>query len=386
MKKKRQRIVIGLLDGLGVPAFESSSMPFLKKIALQGFYKTVSGVFPSVTNVNNVSICCGTWPDQHGITANSYFNPATGAAEYMNAAELIRVPTLFERAAALGLKSALLTSKRKTAELFTKGTEIRIAAETAAPQEEARYGKAPDIYSADINYWLWQAALDLLATRPDLDILYVHTTDFPMHAWSEKDPESLEHLLNLDRLLENAARIDPDAALFFTADHGMNFKSACWDLEKVCRESGLEVRFVLSPERDYYIKHHRNFTGCSWIWLKNEKDREPVKAILRKLSGVEQVLDASEAARRFHIDQARIGDLVVLGDCTTMFGEMDRPFESLPSHYRAHGSLYEMELPLIIWNYRDPLPKPDYFQNNFNLTSFLFPTTGQAGAAKNLHA
>jgi phosphonoacetate hydrolase len=325
-----------------------------------------------VTNVNNVSIACGSWPAEHGITANSYYDATTGQAVYMNAASLIRAKTLFQRAAEWGLRSALLTSKRKTAELFRSGTEIALAAEAPEQAWVARYGAPPGIYSREINYWLWDVAVDLLATRPELDLLYVHTTDYPMHAWAEDAPESLEHLAEVDRRLGEAVAAAPDAAFLLTADHGMNAKTRCYDLDKVCREAGRPVRFVLSPERDYYVVHHRNFTGCAWIWLLREEDREAVRGVIADLRGVERIVDAADAAREFRTDPARIGDLVVFGDRETMFGEMERPFEELPSTYRAHGSMHEMDLPLIVYNYRHPLPPPAFFRHNLDLTRFLF--------------
>lgn len=366
-----QRIVIGLLDGLGLPCYEASSMPFLKRMADDGLFRKVHGVFPSVTNVNNVSICCGSWPDKHGISANSYYDRELDRAEYMNAAELIKIETLFQRATHWGIASALLTSKRKTAELFRNGTAINIAAEAATPEQVKRYGKPPDIYSREINYWLWQVALDILQNRPDIGLLYVHTTDYPMHAWSEDEPESQEHLSRIDKAIHAAAEAAPDASFFFTADHGMNRKKRCWDLSRVCAEAGAPVRFVLSPERDYYIQHHRNFTGCAWVWLESSSDGSRVKQIISDLSGVEDILDGTEAALRFHVTDIHLGDLVVLGDRDTMFGELDREMEELPNTYRAHGSLYEMETPLIIYNYRHPMPSEEFFQHNFDLTRFL---------------
>jgi phosphonoacetate hydrolase len=370
---KHQRIVVGMMDGLGLPTYRASRMPTLNRMERDADrVAAVSGVFPSVTNVNNVSIACGSWPDEHGITANSYYDAEAGQAVYMNAAALIRVKTLFQRAAEWGVPSALLTSKRKTAELFRVGTEIALAAETPDPEFVARYGTPPGIYSREINYWLWDVAVDLLRTRPDIGLVYVHTTDYPMHAWPDDAAESLEHLEEVDLRVGEAMAAAPDAAFLLTADHGMNAKTRCYDLDKVCREAGRPVRFVLSPERDYYIIHHRNFTGCSWIWLERESDREKVREVVSALIGVERVMDASDAAREFHTDASRIGDLVVFGDRVTMFGEMAHPFEELSATYRAHGSMHEMELPLIICNYRHPLPPPAFFRHNLDLTRFLF--------------
>jgi phosphonoacetate hydrolase len=370
---KYQRLVVGMMDGLGLPIYRASRMPTLNGMERDACrFGVVSGVFPSVTNVNNVSIACGSWPAEHGITANSCYDPSTEQAVYMNDASLIRVKTLFQRAREWGIRSALLTSKRKTAELLSPGTEVSLAAETPDPAFVKRYGQPPGIYSREINYWLWDVAADLLRSRPDIGLLYVHTTDYPMHAWSERAPESLEHLEGVDRRVGEARAAAPDAAFLVTADHGMNPKTRCYDLARICREAGRPVRFVLSPERDYYVVHHRNFTGCAWIWLEREADREVVRRVISGLPGVESVMDSAEAARQFRTDARRIGDLVVFGDRDTMFGEMETPYEALPETYRAHGSRHEMEVPLIVYNYGHPLPPPEFFRHNLDLTRFLF--------------
>lgn len=194
-----QRILIGMIDGFGPEYLEQSDMPNLKQMFEDGFSKQVSAVFPSVTNVNNVSIVCGAFPDEHGITGNSYFDEATGKPEYMNSASMIQAETIFARAKRHGVKSALLTSKRKTVELFAEDCELAIAAECPPDDFIEKYGEPAQIYSREINYWLWQVAADLLANRPDLGLIYVHTTDYPMHAWPADAPESLEHLSEIGR-------------------------------------------------------------------------------------------------------------------------------------------------------------------------------------------
>ena len=66
-----------------------------------------------------------------------------------------------------------------------------------------------------------------------------------------------------------------------------------------------------------------------------------------------------------------MGDLMVLGDRETVFGDLDKTREELPSTYRAHGSLYEADVPLMIHGWRGELPVPDYFSHNLHLTRFL---------------
>jgi phosphonoacetate hydrolase len=193
-----------------------------------------------------------------------------------------------------------------------------------------------------------------------------------MHAWGPEQKESQEHLTRLDEFIGEAVKTAPDTAFYATADHGMNYKKRCWDLARVLRREGMPARFVLSPERDYYIAHHRNFTGCAWIWLTSPGDAASTRQILASLTGVEAILAREEAAARFYLDPGHIGDLIVLGDKDTMFGDMEVDYEDLPATYRAHGSLHEMRLPLLIWNSRQHLPPAGAFNVNLDLTRFLF--------------
>jgi phosphonoacetate hydrolase len=326
---------------------------------------------PSVTNTNTTSICCGVWPDRHGITGNSYLDERTGREEYMETADLVLAPTLFQRAQKHGVRSALLSSKKKTTTLLSAGAETIVAAEDPQAEWVKRLGPAPDIYSREINYWLMTAAIDLLKNRPELGCLYIHTTDYPMHMWPPEAAESKEHLARLDQFLDEAARVAPDAAFLLTADHGMNHKSRCWDLEKVCASRGAPIRIAISVDRDKYVKHHRGYGGVSWVYCKSTRDTDRVAKVLAGIDGVESVLTRSEAGRRFHLMTSRIGDLVVLGDRDTVFGELDSESEALPPEYRAHGSLHEVEIPLVIYNCETKLSGED-FRFNVDLARWAY--------------
>jgi phosphonoacetate hydrolase len=372
--KGKQRVVIAMVDGLGPDYVEQSPMPILKELMAKGFTKTVSGVMPSVTNVNNASIATGTWPEEHGITGNSFFDETKGQAEYMENAAYLQCSTVFERAAKRGVKSALLTAKKKTVALLATGTDLAIAAEAPTADQIQKYGPPPPIYSREINYWLWAVAVDLLKNRPDLGLLYIHTTDYPMHTWPASAPESKDHLGRLDALLGQAIAAAPDAAILITADHGLNAKSRCWDLAKACKNRGLELRFALSAERDKYVKHHRTFGGTAYVWLRSPRDAESAMKILRGLEGVEAVFTRAEAAKRFHLMPDRIGELVVLGDRETVFGETEPQLEveHLPPTFRTHGSLHEAIVPLVIYNASGTLAPADTIQVNFNMTRTLY--------------
>src|ERR1700742_5187958 len=139
------RSVVVMMDGFGLEYYDASTMPMLKKWAADGVFARVHGQMPAVTNTNNASICCGVPASVHGITGNSYLNSETGREDFMEDPHLVLAPTLFQKAARLGLVSGLFTSKKKTASLLNAGASIVAAAETPSPELIKRYGAAPPI-------------------------------------------------------------------------------------------------------------------------------------------------------------------------------------------------------------------------------------------------
>lgn len=375
-----QRRVIFMCDGLGLDYYRRDVMPTLQGWAETGLYREVEAVMPTVTNANNASICCGAWPASHGVIGNSYLDEASDREEYLESADLLCTPTLFDRAAERGVRSALLTSKKKTTALLGRGAEITLAAEEPGPGWVERLGPAPDIYSREINYWLLQAAEQVLRERPDIGCVYVHTTDYAMHEWPAEHPDSDKHLRGMDAALARLEQAAPDAAFLVTADHGLNFKRHCWDLDKACANRGAPLHMAISAERDKYLRHHRGFGGTAWVYLHDQADREHVRTVLEGLTGVERVLNREWAAEAFGLMSERIGDLVVLGDRDTVFGHLDGEYEVLPDDYRSHGSTHELGVPLVIHNASDA-PAPAFFRFNLDLARWLYPAES-AGTAR----
>lgn len=257
MNKKR-KILIVMMDGFDPAYLQASDMPNTKRMIADGFYKTVKGMMPSVTNVNNTGICCGGPPSLHGITANSYFDLQTKKEEYMDKSSMVLAPTVFERAAKHGLKSALLTAKKKTQSLLRTGATIRLAAE--APQDAegsdidwiARLGPAPEIYSPEINHWLFRAA-QIVLNETDMDLVYFHTTDYPMHMEPPWGDMSQFHLSEWDRLLGETLDAHPEMEVYMSADHGMNLS----------RAATISTRWCQQKARKSFSRCPRNVTPTS---------------------------------------------------------------------------------------------------------------------------
>src|SRR5208282_4286466 len=107
------------------------------------------------------------------------------------------------------------------------------------------------------------------------------------------------------------------------------------------------------------------------VYCNRPNDIDTVSKTLSGLKGVEAILTRTEASKRFHLMASRIGDLVVLGDRDTVFGELDAESEELPPEYRAHGSLHEVDVPLVIYNAKAKL-SPHEFQHNSDLARWVY--------------
>jgi phosphonoacetate hydrolase len=371
-QKPHQKIIIIMMDGFGEDYYRSSDMPVLQGMEKKGLYKVVPSLMPSVTNVNNASIITGVTPEVNGITGNAFLNPASGKEELTEDPGLVLAPTIFERAGKAGVRSILFSCKTKTVQLLSRGTGEAVSRETASDEWIRRIGERPDIYSREINYWIMEAALYSIRHDPGLGLIYIHTTDYPMHTWTPQSAESKEHLHKIDGYLAQLIQAAPDAAILITADHNVHHKSKCWDLEKACAARGVPVKAAINPEKDKYFKHHMGMGGTEYVYLKELKDSGKVSDCIRALEGVEEVISRAEAARRYHLMPDRIGHLMVLADSTTVFGQLESAeSQVLPETYRTHGSSYEARVPLFVYNAKGA-PALSYFTDNYKLAAWLW--------------
>lgn len=376
-KQTPQKVIVIMMDGFGDDYYRKSDMPALNQMEKKGIYKVVPSLMPSVTNVNNASIITGTTPRENGTTGNVFLNPKTGAEEYMEDPDLLLSPTIFERAQKAGVKSILLSCKTKTVLMMSRGAGEAMSRETASPEWIERLGTPPDIYSPDINYWMMEAALYSIQHDPELGLIYIHTTDYPMHMWAPESAESRAHLHKMDEYLAKLQKAAPDAAILITADHNVHQKRFCWDLEKALATCGGPVKAAVSPEKDRYFKHHLGLGGSAYIYLNDPKDAARVKHLLLGFKGVEEVISRQEAAERYSLMPERIGDLMVLADSVTVFGHLEKgESEELPATYRSHGSAYEAHVPLFVYNARQA-PSAAYFTHNYTLAAWLYQPLAQ---------
>ena len=135
--------VIITVDGLDPEYIEACDAPTLAEIAKRGFYRVGKCMMPSVTNVNNVSIVTGEYPDVHGISSNYRLIRETGEEIYMESGEYILAETFFQRAKRMGARTVLSTSKDKLRTLLSDGAARAISSERAPAWAVEGAGEPP---------------------------------------------------------------------------------------------------------------------------------------------------------------------------------------------------------------------------------------------------
>ncbi len=363
-----RRILIICVDGMGPDYLEAASTPNMDRMARDGAFAIGQAVVPSVTNVNNVSIITGAPPRVHGITSNYWLDSAAGSEGYMESPEFLCCPTVLERAREEGMSTALLTSKKKLLRLLDAGADFSLAAEAPSDEMMRRVGPAEDIYSADVNLWLFRALRFVLRERKP-DMVYCATTDWAMHMYAPQEAQSAWHIEGLDCILGRILDENPDLEIYLTADHGMSQKSRGVDIEKVLERHGIPAR-AIPVIKDRYVAHHQNLGGASYVYLGSQELVPSAMEALQGVPGVEAVYDREAGAAAFDLMAERIGDILAFGDKDTVFGSFAAA--DVGVRVRSHGSRHESAVPIVAWGAR----KDMHYRKNLEVAAHLFADYG----------
>jgi phosphonoacetate hydrolase len=334
-KAPRRKVLVCLIDGLGLDYIAKSEMPGLRRLMRGGVYRLGHGMMPSLTNVNNASLATGTFPEKHGVTANTFFDPALREVVEMADRKYLRAPTIFESAHRKGWKTAFVGAKDKIRTLIGTSAHTSVSAEK----------EGVPMYEAANTYWVLKQGRAALR-RKDVDLLYLTTSDYMMHTYAPEEEQSLEHLHLLDKHLAAIVDDHPNLELYLCADHGMNAKQAAVNPARVLSESGIGAR-VVAAIADKHKLHHKDLGGSLYVDVDKAEQLHEARQALANEPGIEAVLSRAEACRRFRLMPERTGDLFVLADRDTALGDIPR--RRVTVKVRTHGSLHETQIPLLAY-------------------------------------
>ena len=338
-------IVIIIIDGFDPEYLQACTTPNIDELCSQGFLKIGRSMMPSVTNVNNVSLVTGLYPESHGINCNYWLNSDTGRETYMESADFILADTLFQKADRIGKRSLMVSSKDKLRTLIGTHATVGFSSEQPLKEVVSTVGTPPPIYSLEVNGWIMQAA-DHLMSKENFDVVYIATTDYAMHTFPPDHPESQRHMTILDDTIGELLSHHPDVTLILTADHGMSSKDHMVDLKGILGARGIDSNPV-PIIKDRYVLQHSNLGGCTFIYLDDKNEAEAV-AILRETAGVHSAFSREEAVREYHLHPDRMGNIFVNAEKNVVFGDPTQI--EMRIGLRSHASIHEQAIPLIAYN------------------------------------
>jgi predicted AlkP superfamily pyrophosphatase or phosphodiesterase len=331
----RQPLLIISIDGLP-PRYVADAearglkIPNLRSFVTRGaFAAGVVGVTPSVTFPSHTTLVTGVSPAEHGIVANTPFDPLLGNDDgWYWYAEDVRVPTLWQAAAKAGLSTAALNwsvtvGDRSIDTLLpefwrqSNGEDLKLLRALSRPEGliasmEKKLGPYIDGYTDTVESDLIRTrfAVNVLQERkPYLMGVHLIALDGTEHREGPDSPAAYATLEALDAMigdLVNAATAArPDTVVAIVSDHGFFATHTAVNLRAWLVTQGLmRIKEEAGKQQitDWDV-HAWSGGGSAAIFLKNPKDaalRQRVKEGLARLAadsanGIARVLDASEA-------------------------------------------------------------------------------------------
>jgi phosphonoacetate hydrolase len=335
-----------------------------------GFYGLADAAMPTFTNPNNISIVTGVPPSVHGISGNFALDRATGAEVMMSDPAMVRTPTLLALMSQAGVATAAVTAKDKLRRMLGHGLAVDrggicfssefadncTLAEHGIEHVEALVGRPkPDMYSADLSLFVLDAGIRLVE-EGRAELLYLSLSDYVQHGHAPDEPEALEFHRALDARI--AALIGLGCIVGVTADHGMNDKALADDSPHVIfledllnRQFGAGAVRVICPITDPFVRHHGALGSFVRVYAKTGIAPAELARAVRRLPGIDQVLDRDAAAAEYELPRDREADLVVTGDWNTVLGasEAEHDLSALAGHrLRSHGGRGEQRVPFLL--------------------------------------
>ena len=349
------KVLICTIDGCAKEYITEETAPNIYRIlAEKGFFKTIEGAMPSVTNVNHACILTGLSPAETKIAGNYYYDPATGEDGFIEEKGFLQAETIIDKCKARGLTTAIAAVKGKVIGVYGGNADYSFSA------------GGQDITTAACTEWLMDTILNCIRDHSP-DFVYCTTNDYIFHHFAPGTEQAREQIEIIDRYVDKIHQLEPERQIYITADHGMNQKHHLLDFGKLAAEHGVGL-YALPPLKDRYIENHPHQEGgMLYIFLKDTEKREQMLALAEDAPEVAFALTAEKAAAEYDLPAELIGDYVLFAAEDCAFAEMETA-RLYTEDSRTHGSLYEREIPLIAIN---PATAPDAYRSNRDIVRNL---------------
>ncbi len=335
--------VVGLTRGL-----IGEHTPFIKSFLERGASATITPQLPAVTCAVQATYLTGKTPSEHGIVGNGwYFKEEHEVKFWRQSNSLIQSEKIWDK-----LKK--LDSNFSCANMFWWYNMYSNADYSVTPRPNylADGRKIPDVYSypAELrdnlqnelgtfplfhfwgpktsiksSQWIADASLktDVLHD-PTLTLVYLPHLDYNMQRYGTDLNKISKDLREIDDVVKQLVEYyeTKSAYIIILSEYGITNVNNPIHLNRKLRQEGLlGIRVERGLElldagasRAFAVADHQ----LAHVYVRDKEDFDKVKAILKGLKGVEQVLSGSEI-KELHLDHERCGDLVVIADKDSWF-------------------------------------------------------------------
>lgn len=337
-----RRLLLLNVVGLTAEHLAGPHVPRLSALAREGFARPMSPVTPAVTCTAQATLLTGLLPRDHGIVGNGwYFRDLAEVLFWRQSNRLMHGERLYQagRARDPDYRTAKLfwwynmyapvewavtprpsypADGRKLPDIYTEPAALRDAL-------QARLGPFPlfQFWGPGANIastrWIADAAVEMMRReQPSLSLVYLPHLDYDMQRWGPADPRIAADLRAVDaeagKLIDAARAID--AEVLVVSEYAITAVDRPIHLNRHLREWGyLRVRretlgwetLDAGASPAFAVADHQ----LAHVYVARPEDIAPLAERLRRLDGVEQVLDrAAQAA--LGLDHERSGELVVI--------------------------------------------------------------------------
>ncbi|WXG40078.1 MAG: nucleotide pyrophosphatase/phosphodiesterase family protein [Candidatus Freyarchaeum deiterrae] len=314
------KVYLAVLDGCNVNWIKNSKTPFLSQLSNNGV-STMScqTVFPSATYTGHASIITGTYPEEHGIVGNLFYDREAKESrnfDFYDPNASIEAATIFEEASSAGLETAAI------AEPVTKGAKHIVS---------KNYIQSFPVLTQ--NSKVLEESIKLIKKeKPDLIVANYTAVDSIGETYGPNSKETIKIVEDVDKALKKIFEVyhsqGQEVCMIVSADHGMTDGKRQIQLNKLLRQKNLDA-ITLATHR------------TSHVYINTPEQKHQIYEFLTETKGIQEVME-SERISELKLLHPRSGDLVVTAEKGYELGDMKTE--------GSHGGITEEEItvPLII--------------------------------------
>lgn len=342
----RKTIVIDIV-GLS-SAVIGEHTPFLAEYIKNAYVSRIKPHLPAVTTSMQTTYLTGSWPSQHGIVGNGWYDRTDSEVKFWKQSnKLVQGESVWDVAKRMDPtftcaqlfwwynmyggadysvtpRPNYLADGRKMPDCYSHPATLRdeLQAEFGQFPLFSFWGPGANIASSE---WIANAAMYVEEKySPTLSLVYLPHLDYCQQKFGP-DPDRIgKELREIDALAERLVGFyeDKGANVLLLSEYGIVPVSRPIHVNRMLREAGLlAVRVERGLElldagasQAFAVADHQ----IAHIYTQNDQVKQKVTELLKGEEGIAMLLDSDEK-KQYHIDHERAGDIVAVAESDSWF-------------------------------------------------------------------